>query len=147
MVLIILIIINMILISCFLFNKIRNLVIVAKKNYREIYKNIKRDVKLNEKSKKLFKINLILIIIFFTYIVIGIIVLMLALLMSVFTMFGSAKSEAGGDTTFYDMLMKFSNAYIDSIVYFIHYISITLSMIFVRGNYIELEVYEKLKNI
>lgn len=147
MVLIILIIINMILISCFLFNKIRNLVIVAKKNYREIYKNIKRDVKLNEKSKKLFKINLILIIIFFTYIVIGIIVLMLALLMSVFTMFGSAYSEAGGDTTFYDMLMKFSNAYIDSIVYFIHYISITLSMIFVRGNYIELEVYEKLKNI
>ena len=125
--------------------KIRNVVLIKKMNYKEIYKNIKKDLKHQKFLKYLFRIIIISITIFEIYLVIGLVSGGLALFIIIITLGGAAYVDTGTTSTFYNSLMSFVGNYLGSLKYSVYYIYLIVNIILIREIYINILSYRKLK--
>jgi len=132
------------------FLKIRNVVLIKKMNYKEIYKNIKKDLICQKFSKGLFKIIIISIILFAIYLAIylaiGLLAGALALFMIFITLGGVAYVDTGSDSTFYDNLMSFVGNHFSLFKYIIYYIYLIVYTVLIRAIHINILSYKKLQN-
>ena len=87
--------------------KIVNVVLVKKRNCKEIYKIIKKDLKKKKITKNLLRVIIIGLIMFAIYMVIGIVAGAIALFMILITLGGIMYVDTGTDPTFYNNLLDF----------------------------------------
>ena len=128
------------------FFKIRNVILIKKKNCKEIYKNINKYFKNQKLSKYLFRSIITFIIIFAIYIIIGLIAVALALFMIFITLGGAAYVDTGADSTFYDNLMSYIVSHFSIFKYVGYYIYIIVYIVLVRAIYINIMSYKVLKS-
>ena len=136
-----------VLLFYWIFLKTRNDDLIRKMNYKEMYKNIIKDLKDQKISKYLFRIIIILIIILAIYIVISILAFALELFMMFITLGGAAYVDTGSDPTFYFNLISFVEFNFSLFKYIIYYIYSIVDILLIRAIYINTLSYKKLKSI
>jgi len=130
-----------ILLFSWIFTKIRNIILIKKLNCKELYKNMRKDIKKQKILKYSFKFIIINAIILGIYIGIGI---ELAIIEFIFTMFVFIVYAISED--FYTIFSTFVLNYISLFEYIIYYIYIVVFIILIRGIYINILIYKKLKS-
>lgn len=135
-----------ILFFCWLFFKLKNVILVKKLKCKDFYRNIKKDSKSTKVSKKLFKVFLSLTILFGIYLVIGLISGIFAGIMVFITLGGAAFVDTGADPTFYNNFMNFVGKYFSLLKYIAYYLYLIVYIWLVRAIYINNLTHKELSN-
>ena len=129
-----------------LFFKIRNIVWVKKYSNKDIYKEIKKASKKNKIVSTLFKISIVLLILFGAYFSFGFVLLIFMVIFVFITLGGVAYVETGADPTFYNNSFSFSGAYFSLIQYIIFIPFILIILLLIRAIYFHILNYKALNN-
>ena len=132
------------LIFACIFFKIRNIILVKKMNYKEVYQKIKFDYKQEKMPKKLFKIIIFIVTILGLYLFIGILASVIILFITIFSVGGSAFIGKESMLNFYNALLDYTKFHFSYIEYFGYLVYVVIFLILIRSIFINVKIHTKI---
>ncbi len=127
--------------------KILTIVSASKLRRRDIYKNIRREIKSQKFPRYSLKIIIISASIFGAFATFGIILGIIVLFMLIITLGGTMYIDTGYDPTFYNNLMNFAYLYLKASIYVVFTLYIALYLLPVRSMYINILTRKQIRSL